>query len=106
VPGESVTATARPVSVTWTFGDGTTVICHSAGTPWTPADSPTAPSPTCGHTYLTSSANQPGAAYRVTATLIWQVSWIGGGTAGALPDLSRSSGATFRVAQIETLNVP
>jgi hypothetical protein len=106
VPGESVTATALPVSVTWTWGDGSTMVCHSAGTTWMPSDSPTAPSPTCGHTYLTSSAGQPNAAYPVTATLTWQVSWAGAGTGGVLPDLSRSSIAAFRVAQIETLNVP
>ena len=31
VPGESVTATATPVSVTWHPGDGSTVTCQGAG---------------------------------------------------------------------------
>ena len=40
VPGESVTATATPVSVTWHPGDGSTVTCQGAGTPYTSADNP------------------------------------------------------------------
>ena len=38
VPGESVTAT--PVSVTCHPGDGSTVTCQGAGTPYTSADNP------------------------------------------------------------------
>jgi hypothetical protein len=105
VPGESVTATATPLSVTWKFGDGTTLTCLSAGTPWSPRYSATASSPTCGHTYLTSSAGQPNQAYPVTATLRWSVTWRGAGTGGVFPDLIRTADAAFRVAQIQTVDV-
>jgi len=37
-----------PVSVTWHPGDGSTVTCHGAGTPYTSADNPAAASPDCG----------------------------------------------------------
>jgi hypothetical protein len=50
VPGESVTATATPVSVTWHPGDGSTVTCRGAGTPYARAVNPAAASPDCGHT--------------------------------------------------------
>ena len=44
VPGMSVTATAVPVSVRWSTGDGGGVTCQGAGTPWTGGD-PMAASP-------------------------------------------------------------
>ncbi len=36
VPGESVTARAVPVSTSWVLGDGSTLTCTGAGTPYTP----------------------------------------------------------------------
>src|SRR5271170_2712589 len=77
VPGESVTATATPVSVTWHPGDGSTVTCQGAGTPYTSADNAAAASPDCGHTYTSSSAGQPGGAFQVTATITWDIAWQG-----------------------------
>ena len=79
VPGESVTATATPVSVTWHPGDGSTVTCQGAGTPYTSADNPASASPDCGHTYTSSSAGQPGGAFQATATITWDVTWRGRG---------------------------
>ena len=85
--GGSVTATATPVSVTWRPGDGSTVTCHGAGTPYTSADDPAAPSPDCGHTYTRSSAGQPGGAFTATATITWDVAWQGAG--GVIMTLAR-----------------
>jgi hypothetical protein len=105
VPGESVTATATPVSVTWHPGDGTTVTCHGAGTPYSSADNPAAASPDCGHTYTTSSAGQPGGAFQATATITWDITWQGaGGAGGALPPLFTTTTAAFRVAESQALN--
>ena len=104
VPGESVTATATPISVTWTFGDGTTLVCHGPGTPYTTADSPSEPSPTCGHTYASSSASQPDDAFTVVATASWSVSWVGGGQTGTVPDLQNTATITLRVADVQSLN--
>jgi hypothetical protein len=103
VPGESVTATATPVSVTWHPGDGSTVTCQGAGTPYTSADNPAA-SPDCGHTYTSSSAGQPGGAFQATATITWDITWQGGGGAGgALPPLFTTATAAFRVAESQAL---
>jgi hypothetical protein len=108
VPGESVTATATPVSVTWHPGDGSTVTCQGAGTPYSSADSPAAASPDCGHTYTRSSAGQPGGAFQATATITWDVTWQGaggaGGAGGALPPLFTTAVAAFRVAESQALN--
>ena len=105
VPGESVTATATPVSVTWHPGDGSTVTCQGAGTPYTSADNPAAASPDCGHTYTASSAGQPAGAFTATATITWDVTWHGaGGAGGALPPLFTTAAAAFRVAESQALN--
>jgi hypothetical protein len=105
VPGESVTATATPVSVTWHPGDGSTVTCQGAGTPYASADNPAAASPDCGHTYTSSSAGQPGGAFQATATIAWDVTWQGaGGAGGVLPPLFTTAVAAFRVAESQALN--
>ncbi|MDF2258385.1 hypothetical protein [Streptantibioticus ferralitis] len=104
VPGVSVTATARPTSVTWTMGDGRTVTCKGPGTPFSASGSPKSSSPTCGYTYRSSSAGQPGQAYAVSATVHWTVTWSGAGQAGAFPDMTTTSNAAFRVAESQALN--
>jgi hypothetical protein len=105
VPGESVTATATPVSVTWHPGDGSTVTCQGAGIPYASADNPASASPDCGHTYTSSSARQPGGAFRATATITWDITWQGaGGAGGALPPLFTTAVAAFRVAESQALN--
>lgn len=104
VPGESVTATARPTSVTWTFGDGATMICHGPGTPYAASDNPAAASPTCGHTYTASSAGQPDGAYPVSATVTWSVTWTGGGQTGVEPALRTTARAAFAVAESQAIN--
>ena len=104
VPGESVTATATPNSVSWSFGDGATSICRGPGTPYTAAQSPDKPSPTCGHTYTHSSAGQPDSAFTVTATVSWSVTWTGGGQNGTVPDLQNTASTALRVADLQSLN--
>jgi len=104
VPGESVTARAVPVSTSWVLGDGSTLTCTGAGTPYTPGGTPTAASPDCGHTYLRPSFGQPGGRYPVTVTTRWQISWAGAGQAGVLPELSRTAAGSLRVAEVQTLN--
>ncbi len=104
VPGESVTARAIPVSTSWVLGDGSTLTCTGAGTPYTPAVAPTAASPDCGHTYLGPSLGEPGGRYPVTVTTRWQIDWAGAGQAGVLPELSRTAVGSLRVAEVQTLN--
>lgn len=104
VPRVSVTATARPSSVTWSMGDGHTVRCSGPGTPY-PADTdPQRESPDCGHTYRTSSAAQPDEKYSVIATVHWTVTWSGAGQSGELDDLTTRSTTVMRVAESQALN--
>jgi hypothetical protein len=106
VPNESATATAVPVTVTWTMGDGSQVVCRGPGTPYTEGD-PARPSPTCGHTYLRSSARQAGLRYPVTATTTWRITWTATGVvsaSGTLAPLLRTSTTTLRVAEAQTVN--
>lgn len=104
VPGVSVTAVARPTSVVWTMGDGSSVTCAGAGTPYGSSRSPTTPSPDCGYTYRTSSAGQPDSAYAVSATVHWTVTWAGAGQRGVFPDMTTTSNADFRVSESQALN--
>jgi hypothetical protein len=102
-PGVSVTATAIPTTVTWRTGDGATVVCRGPGTQFPPGGDPARPSPTCGHTYHRSSAAQPAAAYRLSATVTWTVTWAGGGQAGSFPPLTTTTTAAVRVAESQAL---
>jgi hypothetical protein len=104
VPGVSVTATATPTSVTWSMGDGATVTCQGAGTPFRPGSDPRAASPDCGYTYRMSSAGQVGQAFPVTATVHWSITWSGAGQGGTFPDMTTTSRAAFRVAEAQALN--
>jgi hypothetical protein len=104
VPGMKVTAYATPVKAVWHTGDGATVTCTGRGTEWTSADSPTKPSPTCGHTYTRSSAGQPGNTFTVTVTVTWQITWtVNGAAGGTLGDLTTSNTVNIPVGQAEAV---
>jgi len=105
VPGVSVTAVARPTSVEWAMGDGSTVTCNGPGTPYgSGATDPKSASPDCGYTYGRSSAGQPGGTFAVSATVNWTVAWSGAGQSGVFPGLTTTSGAEFAVAESQALN--
>ena len=100
--GVTITATATVEDITWSMGDGTTVVCDGPGTPYTDGAGLSA-SPDCGHTYTTSSATQPGQRFTVTATSDWVVEWEGAGQTGTirLDDLSRS--VQIAVGEVQVL---
>ena len=99
VPGESVTATATPVSVTWHPGDGSTVTCQGAGPVHQRRQSRVGVAGLRAR-HSTSSAGQPGGAFRATATITWDVTWQrAGGAGGVLPPLFTTAVAAFRVAE-------
>jgi hypothetical protein len=79
----TVTATARVHRLTWDMGDGTTIECTSAGTPY---QEPFGfeESPDCGHSYTAESHGQAGDKYTVTATSDWVVEWEGAGQTGTI----------------------
>lgn len=102
VPGVTVTARAQATQVVWATGDGATVRCAGPGTAWSPgAASPSAVSPTCGHTYRRGAA---GAAGRLSATVSWSISWSGAGQSGALPPLSTRASVPIRVDESQAIN--
>ena len=104
VPGISVTATATPRSVSWSMGDGNIVTCAGPGTAYVPSANPTSGSPTCGYTYRRSSSGQPAAAFTLTATVHWTVTWAGGGQGGTFADLATTTAAAVSVAESQALN--
>jgi hypothetical protein len=98
VPGLSVTATATPVRLTLSTEDGDPVVCKGAGTPWTPQADPEAASPTCGHTYTRQGR------YTLTATVTWNVTWVGGAESGNVPALTTVSTLPVDVVEPQALN--
>lgn len=111
VPGVSVTAVARPVSVDWSMGDGGSRVCHGPGTPYRPgkaasrrSSDPKRSSPDCGYTYRSSSLGRRGDAYPVSVTVTWSVTWSGAGQSGTFPGLRTTSAAAFRVAESQAVN--
>ncbi len=103
VPGVSVTATARPVKVAWSMGDGTTRTCEGPGTAWTPGTDPKAASPDCGHVYRRTSAGATGGAYTVSATVTWEVTWAGAGQTGTVPGLETTGQVQTRVQESQAV---
>lgn len=100
VPGESVTATATPVSVSWSWGDGASTTCSGPGTPYTNADSASAASPTCGHTYTRDSGTGD---FTLSATITWNVTWAGGGQSGAFNGMTTTATEAVHVEQSRAL---
>lgn len=104
VPGLSVTATATPVRVAWLTGDGVIRVCDGAGSAWAAGMDPKRASPTCGHTYTSTSAGRPSGTFELRATVTWQVTWAGGGDGGTLDPLTTTSAVAVRVVQSTTYN--
>ncbi len=101
VPGLSVTATAKPVKVVWSTGDGGSVTCGGAGTPWAAGTDPMAASPDCGHTYQRPSGSS---SFTLRATITWSVSWTGGGLSGTEPALTSTATVPLTVAESLAVN--
>ncbi|WP_370382186.1 hypothetical protein [Catenulispora sp. GAS73] len=100
VPGESVTATATPVSTVWDFGDGSSATCAGPGTPFPTGGDPAASSPDCGHTYSRSSGS---GTFTVRATITWAVTWAGAGQRGAFNGMLTTATEQVQVLQSQAL---
>ncbi|HSK98695.1 MAG TPA: hypothetical protein VK891_18855 [Euzebyales bacterium] len=97
------TVTATPVRLAWDMGNGDRVSCDGPGTPYRQAAQ--VATPACGYTYRHSSAGQPDDAYRVTATLDWELTWTASGAPGGgdLGTVSRSTTRSVPVAEVQAL---
>lgn len=101
--GQTITATAQVTSILWNMGDGTTVPCGSPGTEFRVAYG-AIDSPTCGYRYSTTSDDQPGGRFTVTATSQWSVTWTGGGQNGTIP-LTATSNSNVDINELQAVNV-
>jgi hypothetical protein len=94
--GVTVTATASVERVEFDMGDGTVVTCTRLTDEYHASFGPARQSPSCGHVYQQTSADQPNDAYAVTATSHWVADWSGGGQSGAI---------TFELSITERLRI-
>jgi hypothetical protein len=92
---------AQAVQIAWNMGDGHVVTCANPGTPYDPSYGGN-PSPTCGHTYSTSSHNQPGGRYTITANTTWRVEWTAGASSGVFV-VVRTSQTTVRIDELQVV---
>jgi len=101
----SAAITATPYKVVWTMGDGSVITCDNPGSAYNPNASWDAQNPPpCGYTYANSSADQPGEAYQLTATVYYHVAWAAGALGGgAMADISRSQTVPAYVGEVQTL---
>lgn len=111
--GVSATAVAEPVAVVWSTGDGGRVECAGPGVAYNPSIPSGGQATDCFYEYRETSAGQPSvdgnsddAAFTVSATVVWSVSWTSAGVAGGgvLPTLFTSSAVPLRVVQVESVN--
>jgi hypothetical protein len=112
VGGVTAVAQAVPTSVRWDMGDGDVFVCPGPGVPYR-SDQPASGQQTyCSYTYRATSAGRPSAdgnandaAFTVTATITWSVSWSSSvpGEGGALPALQTSSAISVRVEQVQSV---
>ncbi|MEG9553065.1 ATP/GTP-binding protein [Streptomyces baarnensis] len=101
--GITVTATAKVSRIVWQMGDGQTVTCTTAGTPYKAAYGK-APSPDCGHRYNAPSSTTDSGTYHVTATSTWTIGWEAtSGQTGQLTEV-RDSAVDITVAEVQVLN--
>ncbi|MEV7381916.1 ATP/GTP-binding protein [Streptomyces lydicus] len=98
----TVTATAKVDQIVWDMGDGQSVTCTTAGTPYK-ASYGKRRSPDCGYLYQRSSKDEPGQEYHVTATSTWTVNWNGSGQSGQLTE-TRQSQTQVAIGQLKVLN--
>jgi len=104
-------ATATPVSLTFTPGDGShPVTCKGPGQVWQPNDQvwlPPANPQGCSYQYPNSSLGV-GGDDQVTATyaITWKVTWTGSdGTSGAFNGMQTQTASRFAVAEAQTVVV-
>ncbi|WP_243400220.1 hypothetical protein [Arthrobacter glacialis] len=102
--GVTVTATAKVANIAYSMGDGQTVVCANAGTPYVKGYGNT-DSPTCGHRYSQMSPGDGAQPYGVTAMSNWEVVWTSTGGGGGVIGTTTQSQTQIRVGELQTVNV-
>lgn len=100
VGGLTVSLDAQLTKTVFRMGDGGTVTCTGAGTPYRNSTKPGTPSPNCGYRYEEPSL--PGGNYTVSAVSYWAVTWTVNGTSGVITVPSTTS-APLPVGEVQVL---
>ncbi|MER7670258.1 hypothetical protein ABTY61_17545 [Kitasatospora sp. NPDC096128] len=105
VPGASVTVTAQLDGMTWDFGQGMTVDCATAGTPYDPVYKD-AKSPDCGYEFAAGSGTRKGGVFTGTVTAHWRAHVVITGPQAKTFDIDmpRGSDLALKVAEVQVLN--
>jgi hypothetical protein len=105
VAAEQWAPVSAEAAVLGSMGDGSTVRCEGSGEPFDPsAHTAGAESPTCGHTFRSSSAHRPGGRFPVVVDVTWQVAWESStGESGVLDPLVMSAQAETEVVEVRAL---
>jgi hypothetical protein len=98
-----VTLTARATKTVWSMGDGNSVTCTTAGTPWKPGNG-NAASPDCGYPTAGGGKGYTRAGtYQVVGTTTWVAHWEGAGQAGDITLTLASAPVGIRIAEVQVL---
>jgi hypothetical protein len=108
--GIAATITARPTTITTTWGDGNTTTCTAPGMDYAAATHPKlyrepdpAPEGGCSYRYTTHSGKQPGQKFTVTTTVTWEASWTSGTVGGTFAPVTRQTVNQLKVDQIQSI---
>jgi len=102
VGGLSVSLNARLSKTAFRMGDGKSVTCTGAGTPYKSWVKPGAKSPQCGYIYEKPSL--PSKKYRVVATTYWNVTWTVNGVSGVI-QVPRQGSVELPVGELQAVIV-
>ncbi len=92
----TVTISAKVAKTLWEMGDGRSVTCATAGTPYQDADGKQ-PSPDCGYSYSKQGT------YTIRATTTWDISWTANtGQSGTIP-LTLTATRTVVIGEVQVL---
>ncbi|MEU6405353.1 hypothetical protein [Streptomyces sp. NPDC046985] len=103
--GLTVTATANVKKIVYTMGDGGSVTCTGAGTPYK-ASYGGSSSPDCGYRYTKTSSGRSGNTFSVSAVTTWTVHWQGGGQEGDITTTRASVGVQLAIGEAQVVAKP
>ena len=92
-------ASLTPVSTSWSFGNGDSIVCEGLGEPLTDP-SVIEPGP-CGYLYEASSPDD--APFQLSLTLTWSVDYVSSGGSGHAGTIDRSVSVPYDVDEIQSV---
>lgn len=95
---------ATPFQVLWNPGDGGDLVCFDQGVEWSRAanDGGT----TCGYTFVSSTADEPGLVYHAESTIEWDLTWtINGVDQGSFGTGDATSPFEVPVGEVQIVEV-